>query len=208
LNYYKRIDNFIGDVFERFRKDFSSDNFFMLSDHGFCQTKNEVFVNSVLAKENFLQLSSPEGRTLESLSDKTRAFALDPARIYIRHKNRFSDGCVAPDDVGPIKRDLKELFLSLEHNGDKVVQEVFDAADVYSGPEAENGPDLLIVPTNGYDMKGRIGSPDIVGERRLQGMHTWNDAFFFTLRKDLLEEEGEIHLLHTPQKILRSLDVS
>ena len=84
---------------------------------------------------------------------------------------------------------------------------IFDGDEVYSGPHANKGPDLLLVPENGYDMKGRVGSDNIVGERRLQGMHTWDNAFFFSGRKDLLDPEETFDIVDVPWKILRSLDV-
>jgi predicted AlkP superfamily phosphohydrolase/phosphomutase len=99
------------------------------------------------------------------------------------------------------------MFESVQHDGQAIVRRVFDGEAVYTGPHAGTGPDVLLVPRNGYDLKGRVGSPDVVGERRLQGMHTWDDAFFYSRRSDLLSPSEEFTIVDVPQKIMRSLDV-
>jgi predicted AlkP superfamily phosphohydrolase/phosphomutase len=213
LNYYRNVDTFVGYVYDKFQRDHEGGHFFMLSDHGFCGTKNEVYVNTPLVQEGFLSLEKPDARSPNAITDDSKAFALDPARIYIRRKGRFPNGCVDPADVAPIKKDLTALFEPLSKNGTQIVRRVFDAEEVYTGPYAERGPDLLIVPNNGYDMKGRLGHTDIIGERKLQGMHTWDNAFFFTLQKNMLpdaslqKDNGEIHLLEASRIIAKSLDV-
>jgi predicted AlkP superfamily phosphohydrolase/phosphomutase len=213
LDYYRKVDTFIGYVFDKFRRDHPDGQFFMLSDHGFCGTRNEVYVNTPLVQEGFLRLAAPDARTPDAITDDSIAFALDPARIYIRRKGRFPNGCVHPTDVATIKKDLTALFESLSMNGAPIARRVFDADEVYDGPFASLGPDLLIVPHNGFDMKGRLGHTDMIGERKLQGMHTWDNAFFFALQEKMLpdaslqKDNGEIHLLEASRIIAKSLDV-
>jgi predicted AlkP superfamily phosphohydrolase/phosphomutase len=138
----------------------------------------------------------------------SKAFALDPARIYIHRRDRYPRGSVDEKDVARLKREIAEAFESAaDANGEKIVRRVFDAADVYSGPHALEGPDLLLIPYNGYDMKGKLGAPSAVGDRRLQGMHTWDNAFFFSMRKDLVDPQKDIEIVEVPWIILRSVDV-
>ena len=211
LDYHRNVDRLIGYIYEKFLAAGDGDNFFLLSDHGFCGTQNEVYVNSILQQNGFLSLDSANPDDLEGITKDSKAFALDPARIYIHRKGRFARGGVEESDVEKIKSDIKELLASFQQEGpgetDGILRRVFDAADVYSGPEAHLGPDLCVIPTNGYDMKGKVGADTIVGERHLQGMHTWDDAFFFSLRKDLMTEGEDLTIFDTPWKILRSLDV-
>jgi predicted AlkP superfamily phosphohydrolase/phosphomutase len=84
---------------------------------------------------------------------------------------------------------------------------VFYGRDVYSGSETPHGPDLLLVPEPGFDLKGRMGAADVVAPRRLQGMHTWEDAFVLTTRADLLPQDRAPTLIDVPRMILESLDV-
>ena len=210
LNYHKQVDDFVGYVYDKFAGVSEEPNFFMLSDHGFCGTKHEVYINTVLEKHGYLELNG-DGEGIAAIGENSRAFALDPARIYIHRKGKYPRGSVDEGDVAAIKKELTEIFESVEGDRDganeKFVRRVFDGADVYSGPHADKGPDLLLIPKNGYDMKGRVGSPTIVGERRLQGMHTWDNAFFLSCRPDLVGQE-EFTIVDVPWKILRSLDVT
>ncbi|NIM19968.1 MAG: hypothetical protein GTO51_06960 [Candidatus Latescibacteria bacterium] len=206
LDYYRRVDGFVGDVVDKFHSENPDGDVFILSDHGFCRSDFEVYINTMLEKEGFLRMATPDARELDAVTEDTRAFAMDPARIYIRRRGRFPGGRVDDGDVAPIKRDLSASFEALEYNGKRVVQRVFDAEEVYSGPYVGNGPDLLVVPVNGFDLKGKFGFKEIFGERRLQGMHTWDDAFFFSLRGAPIEPDREIHILEASQYIMRSLD--
>jgi predicted AlkP superfamily phosphohydrolase/phosphomutase len=208
VDYYRRVDDFIGHVYEKFSKTEQPENFFLLSDHGFCQTKKEVYVNSVLAGLGYLQLDPPDSTSLEDISGETSVFALDPARIYIHRRGRFPKGSVDEGDVDSLKEELKSVFASLGDGDEPVVRRIFDGAEVYSGPHSDKGPDLLLVPHNGYDFKGRIGAPEVFGQRRLQGMHTWDNAFFVTLRPEWMPDKEELNLLDVPPQILKSLDVS
>ncbi len=207
-NYYRKVDEFIGHVYEKFKKLDCGDNFFLLSDHGFCQTKKEVYINTVLADLGYLKFANGDSKTLEDISDDSVAFALDPARVYIHRKGRFSRGCVEESEVAGLKEEISGVLRQISDGDNEVVRKLFDGNDVYSGPYAGKGPDLLLVPHNGYDFKGRVGSPDAFGTRKLQGMHTWDDAFFVTLRPDLMPEKDQYTLLDIPSQILKSLDVS
>jgi predicted AlkP superfamily phosphohydrolase/phosphomutase len=206
INYYSQVDEFIAHVHKKFKETSDDGNFFMLSDHGFCGTRHEVYVNRILEENGFLKFDG-DSSELANISSDSKAFALDPARIHIHTRGRYPKGHVDLADVAAIKKDLTAMFEGVEHEGTKIVRRVFDGSAVYSGPFAAHGPDLLLIPKNGYDMKGRLGADKIVGERRLQGMHTWDDAFFFTTRKDLLGESEELTIVDTPWKVVKSLDV-
>ncbi len=208
LDYYRAVDAFIGEIHDRYASGDDANNFFLLSDHGFCRTRHEVYPNAVLARAGYLEFSPAGADDLEAITESSRAFALDPARIYVHRRGRFPRGSVAESDVEAIKAELRELFLGLEHEGRPVVRHVFDGREVYSGPASDHAPDLLLVPHNGYDFKGRVTTGDVVGERRLQGMHTWDDAFFLSARTDLVQaSEEDYRLQDVPHVILRSLGI-
>jgi predicted AlkP superfamily phosphohydrolase/phosphomutase len=209
LDYYARVDGFIGHLYDKFRRCDSPENFFLLSDHGFCRTKKEFYVNTVLEQGGFLSLDPASPPALSAITPDSRAFALDPARVYIHRRGRYAKGRVEEREVEPLKRDIAAAFeAATDDNGDRVVRRVFDAAQVYSGPHAKEGPDLLLIPFDGYDMKGRLGARSAVGGRRLQGMHTWDNAFFFTMRGDILDSEADLEIVDVPWLILRSIDVA
>ncbi|MCI0453202.1 MAG: alkaline phosphatase family protein, partial [Candidatus Latescibacteria bacterium] len=206
LDYYRAVDAFVGRVFDRFFADPEAKGFFVLSDHGFCRTRHEVNINAVLAKHGFLAFTSPAA-SIDALSEGATAFALDPARIYLHKRGKYPHGGVGSDREAALLSDLADIFSTLAHDGERIARHVFHGRDVYSGPETRHGPDLLLVPTPGFDLKGRVGSTDVVVPRRLQGMHTWEDAFLATTRADLLPRERALTLIDVPRMILESLDV-
>ncbi len=207
LDYYRAVDAFVGRVYDRFRADNQAKAFFVLSDHGFCRTRAEVNVNTVLAQRGFLAFTHPEGRALDAISERATAFALDPARIYLHKRGKYPRGGVSPEREDALRDEIANVFTELTHEGERVVRHVFHGRDVYSGPEAHHGPDLLLVPEPGFDLKGRVGATEAVAARRLQGMHTWEDAFYATTRADLVPHDRAVTLIDVPRMILEALDV-
>jgi len=207
LDYYRRVDELVGYVHGKFASLGYEKNFFVLSDHGFCRTKKEVFVNAVLSELGYLRFTKPGSKSLEDISENAVAFALDPGRIYIHRRGRYPRGSVSESEVEKLKTELTSVFEAMTDGDQPVIRRVFDGNEVYSGPQASRAPDLLLVSEHGYDLKGRVAADTAFGERRLQGMHTWDDAFFVTLRTDLMPDKDEFNLLDVPPQILRSLDV-
>ena len=77
---------------------------------------------------------------------------------------------------------------------------VFERDEVYSGPVASEGPDILPVGNHGYDLKGTIREADVFGRTNLTGMHTWDDAFFWSNDKP----DGEVEITQLAGKILEA----
>ncbi len=114
------------------------------------------------------------------MSPSSKAFALDPSRIYLHDKDKFPHGCIKPEEKKSLKTKIAAELENLEYLGQKVVRKVFDTEDIYSGPLCSQGPDLIVLSEYGFDMKGSIKKKDIFGRSILQGMHTWDDAFFWS----------------------------
>jgi predicted AlkP superfamily phosphohydrolase/phosphomutase len=208
LDYYRAIDAFVGRVYDRFQADKEAKGFFVLSDHGFCQTRHEVNVNRVLADHGFLVLSDPGARDIDAISERATAFALDPSRIYIHRRGRFPRGSVGPERVEGLLSEISDVFSRLEHDGEKVIRRVVRGTDVYSGPESGRAPDLVLITANGFDLKGRVQADAVVTPRRLQGMHTWDDAFLATSRPDLIPGDRDLTLVDVPGMIMSCLDAN
>jgi predicted AlkP superfamily phosphohydrolase/phosphomutase len=180
LEYYRQIDRVINKMTTTFRKSPADDeNIFFLSDHGFCAIQQEVYLNAWLEKERFLRFAKSQPQGLEDISPKAVAFALDPNRIYLHYRDRYPNGQVKRSEAKPIKEQIIHKLRKLEYQGRKVVREVFQAKDIYSGPLAAKGPDLVVVSEPGFDLKGSVRKKEIFGRTPgLHGMHTWDDAFF------------------------------
>ena len=157
----------------------SDEGLFLLSDHGFTGIEQEVYLNVWLEKHDYLRFESPSPESLDNITANSRAFALDPNRIYLNLKGRFPKGSVELSDRDSLKKDIADKLENLEWEGKKIVQKVYDAQQVYNGPHADQGPDLIVLSEYGFDMKGSIKKTEVFGRTNLQGMHTWDDAFFW-----------------------------
>jgi predicted AlkP superfamily phosphohydrolase/phosphomutase len=94
LNYYEKIDRFVGKVYQKYQELPGDEqcSFFILSDHGFTGIRSEVYLNPWLQKNGFLRFSSDSPKSFEAIGAGTKAFALDPSRIYIHRKDRYPRG--------------------------------------------------------------------------------------------------------------------
>ncbi len=180
LDYYRKVDGLIDRIVGKYRQ-LTGDlrGLYLLSDHGFTGIEQEVYLNTWLEKSGYLKFDPSVPQRLADLAPGTRAFALDPNRIYLNLKGRFPRGTVEKQEKNALKAEISAALKNLDFEGRSVVREVFDADEIYSGPCAFRGPDLIVLAQNGFDMKGSLGSHEIFGRTDLQGMHTWDDAFLW-----------------------------
>lgn len=184
LNFYRQVDEFLGWLYQKFEaesgRDDPADGFFMLSDHGFTGIRQEVYLTRWLQDEGYLNFEVPEPESLEQMTADSRVFVMDPDRIMINRSDRFPKGCVAPTDVESLKQEIMAKLMSLECSGEKVMQAVHRAEDIYSGSYVSDGPDLVATGHDGFDLKAGLRCPDVFSRSSLTGMHNWDDAFFWS----------------------------
>ena len=181
LDYYRKIDRFIDHIVTSFRDiNGTEKGLYFMSDHGFIGIKQEVFLNAWLEQEGFLEFESSSPNSLGEITPSTKAFAMDPNRIYINTKNRFPKGNVSIQEKKEIKSEIAAKLEKLEYQGEKIVRQVFDTGEIYSGPYSMLGPDLIVLSEYGFDMKGSVKKKEIFSRSDLEGMHTWDDAFFWS----------------------------
>jgi predicted AlkP superfamily phosphohydrolase/phosphomutase len=180
LDYYREVDRIIGKIAASFHESAGSEKgLYLLSDHGFTGIVQEVYLNAWLEKNGYLSFEVPEPRGLEDIAAASRAFALDPNRIYLNIKGRFPKGTVDNPEKKVLLEQIARKLETLAYDGRKVVRKVFFAEEIYSGPQAAGGPDLVVLGEPGFDMKGSVKKKEVFGRTDLQGMHTWDDAFFW-----------------------------
>lgn len=180
LDYYHQVDILIGKILNSYRKlTGDEEGLFLLSDHGFTGIEQEVYLNAWLEKEGYLKFKSPEPKGLEEISPSSRAFAMDPNRIYLHLLDKFPHGCVKESEKAALKQEITSKLKQLKYQEKEVINEIFDSDIIYSGPWISSGPDLIAVANHGFDMKGSVKKKEIFGRSNLQGMHTWDEAFFW-----------------------------
>jgi len=188
LDFYRQIDRLIGKIVAAYHKLTGTyAGFYIMSDHGFTGIEQEVYLNAWLEKNGYLKFIKAEPESLEDIHGRSRAFALDPNRIYLNYRNKFPKGSVDRTARRSLKEDIAAKLGKLEYQGRRVVREVVMAERIYSGPQTGKGPDLIVVGEPGFDMKGSVRKKDVFGRSGLQGMHTWDDAFFWA-SEDLGED--------------------
>ncbi len=183
IDYYQKIEEFIKFCWQQFYKGQSADTegegFYMLSDHGFCLIKREVYLNAWLRKNGYLEFEKEPPEELKDLKKTSRAFALDPSRIYLHRKGKYPQGFLSDSQASDLRNELKERLMQLEFEGEKVLRAIYFPEEIYSGPEAARAPDLVLVSKHGYDLKGNITKLEVFGNSDLKGMHTFDDAFYW-----------------------------
>jgi predicted AlkP superfamily phosphohydrolase/phosphomutase len=184
IDYYRRIDRLIEKILTFFWE-LTGDrgSLYLLSDHGFTGVEQEVYLNAWLEKQGYLRFNTSSPESLAEIIPSSRAFALDPNRIYLNLKDKFPQGCIEQSEKNSLKKEIAHKLESLEHEGKKVVRRVFDTEEIYSGPYLPQGPDLIVLSEYGFDMKGSVKKKDVFGHSKLQGMHTWDDAFFWAKKE-------------------------
>ena len=159
LNHFRRIDTAIGDICSRLTE---SDVVIMLSDHGFEKLEKEIYINSLLASEGLLTFRPGTKPELANIDSTAKAFALDPARIYINQKGKFPAGSVDAPDKEALLKDLQNLFSTLQVDGRNVIKHIYRKEDIYTGPYLQNAADLILVAEKGFNLKGSMAVKEIL----------------------------------------------
>lgn len=153
--FFEALDNHIDSLFCRLPHD---TGFTILSDHGFNGIQHEVQLNTWLKKEGYFH---PD-----------KLYSLTPGRIYIHSE---------ANEKEILKKQLKEKILKLEDSSHhKVIQNVFFEEEIYQGMQERIGPNMVVHPFNGYDLKSNLREPNIFTNSLLTGMHTFENAMLIS----------------------------
>jgi hypothetical protein len=130
---------------------------FVLSDHGFVSFRRGVNLNAWLRDEGYLVLREGASGEADYLRDvdwqRTRAYAIGLAGLYVNQKGREASGIVAPGaESGRLKQEIAARLAVLRdpESGAGVVGEVVDPAERYHGPYLDQAPDLIVGYADGY----------------------------------------------------------
>jgi predicted AlkP superfamily phosphohydrolase/phosphomutase len=184
------VDQFFG----RFRDSVAkSARLIALSDHGFARLKTQVYVNHLLYSMGYLEPGSVSTEEPSALHPRTRAFALDPGRIYINSRDRFKSGVVSPDEKSVLLTKLKGELVQMrlrdigvtsfdpdDSPDDRLFDAVLAAEEIYHGECVRFAPDLVLVPRRGYDLKAALDVHVPNRKDIFTGTHTHDDAFLIS----------------------------
>jgi predicted AlkP superfamily phosphohydrolase/phosphomutase len=168
-DYYAAVDASVGELVSRLPGDCL---LVLLSDHGFCRLDQEVFVNRWLERDGWIALEEPAKSIASIVPQRTRAYCMDPGRLYLNLAGREPGGIVQPSEYEAVRAELKQWAEALPF-----VQRVATREEAFFGPHVDRAPDLVLVSKNGWDLKGAVRTAELQGKGRLTGMHTQDDAF-------------------------------
>jgi predicted AlkP superfamily phosphohydrolase/phosphomutase len=167
--------------------------FIILSDHGFTSLNREVYISQYLKQWGFLHLGADRSEDLSAIDARTRAFCLDPARIYIHRREKFKRGEVKKRDEMYLLKDLAQRFSDITIEGQKPIKQVFLKGDIYSGHFLDRAPDMVLLANRGFDLKSGISKSVTFDTHVNEGMHTWDNAFLIDTAGLGLKDHDGIH---------------
>lgn len=152
----------------------------VLADHGFTTLKTEVCLNTWMKQNDFLSLDAIPADEWDArvIAPESRAFALDPGRIYI-HDDRFARGTVPQSDKQAVLEAIRNELTALTWNGEQVMEQVHAGHDLYPGATDDDVPDLVCEPRPGFDLKAKFDRNDVFGFHGRSGTHTVDGAIYF-----------------------------
>jgi predicted AlkP superfamily phosphohydrolase/phosphomutase len=192
IDAYRQIDQLAGRIVGKLRED---DELIILSDHGFTSLKKEVYLNVWLEEQGYLTFQPEADKGLGSFGPATRAYSLDPGRIYLNLAGREPGGTVPASDRAPLLDELHGRLSSLRdpETSQPMVKEVYRADTIYHGPMRNRAPDLLVMPHDGYDIKGTFESAAFTGRGKLVGMHKYENATLFVRGHQIGVAHASVH---------------
>jgi predicted AlkP superfamily phosphohydrolase/phosphomutase len=176
MRYFELVDEEIGYINSKLGED---DSLIMLSDHGMESVKTNVNINRYLVEEGFCSLDNDPKKNYNNIKEGTKAFALDPARIYLNKKDRFPRGRIKKNEEAGLKEELIDLFSQLKMDGSPVIKRIHDKKEIYHGPHIDNAPDLILQPNAGFNLKGSVLKKEVFDKDIFTGKHTQEDAFLY-----------------------------
>jgi predicted AlkP superfamily phosphohydrolase/phosphomutase len=181
IRFYQRLDEIIGEITSGLGDDTA---LLMMSDHGFCSLQRQVYLNHLLHEEGLLSFKNDEPVTIADVDPgRTRAYCMDPGRIYLSLKGREPEGTVSPgEEYEALIGRIVEMVSNLTdpETGEVIVDRVVRGRDLFQGAHAGLGPDLVAVPRRGFDFKGMVSRGALTDTGIFSGMHTHDDAMLYT----------------------------
>ncbi len=151
---YENMDRVVGEVLQRLDQ---NTTLIVMSDHGFAPFRRAVHLNTWLKDQGYVKLLDESKQEESSYFlnvdwANTRVYGLGFNGLYVNLKGREAYGCVDPKDKEALLQEVSEKLLALRdpENGERIIDRVYRAEDVYSGDQLDHAPDLVIGYRRGY----------------------------------------------------------
>lgn len=191
VEYYVELDKMLGELLTEARNHGPLD-WLILSDHGFDSLVTEVNINPLLREWGYArqEVSDPNGMCLPV--SHSRAFAMDPGRIYLNTTNRFPSGRVQPRERKRLLDELSDGFNKLNFNDSPVIRAVHRSDEIYGPPLRDQAPDLVLEGMPGFDLKAGFSRDTVFTRGRFRGTHRRDNAFISCSQPHLIPHNPTI----------------
>ncbi|RBI61231.1 nucleotide pyrophosphatase [halophilic archaeon] len=188
IDFYRQVDEYLGRLREMLPDDVTM---VVASDHGFTSLDYEVHFNQWLADEGWLSYEDDDHEELGDIADDTEAYSLIPGRFYINLEGREPRGSVPEEQYEEKRAELKAKLEDLEGpDGRKVCERVVEKEEAFHGDHTDIAPDLVAIPSHGFDMKaGFKGHDDVFSQGPRDGMHSFDNASLFVDDPDVTVDD-------------------
>jgi predicted AlkP superfamily phosphohydrolase/phosphomutase len=175
---YRRMDDLLGRVLARIDR---HTVLMVMSDHGFKPFRRGVNLNTWLWQNGFLALREARPTGAQWYQDvdwsRTRAYAVGLGGIYLNLKGREAQGIVEPgEEQRRVKREIAAGLRGLQdaERDAPAVAEVYDTAEVYSGPYVREAPDLFVGFHVGYRASWDCATGEIAPHVLQDNTRSWS----------------------------------
>jgi len=194
-------DQAVGRFLARFDELSGPKRLLVLADHGFTELQTEVSLNTWLMQAGLLSLSGPPHDEWDAskITSESKAFALDPGRIYLHERGRFARGRVEPLEREGLLKRISDGLQKLQYEGQPVLKAVHRGTDIYPNASSDQRPDLVCESRPGFDLKAKFDRGNIFGLHGRTGTHTVDGAIFADsngARPERMRDVGRIILQH------------
>ncbi|MES3517788.1 MAG: alkaline phosphatase family protein [Natronomonas sp.] len=204
LEFYEKLDGYLGELRSMLDKETTM---MVASDHGFSKLDYEVHCNVWLEENGWLSYETDDHSGLGDIAAETRAYSLIPGRFYINLEGREPRGSVPESEYEAVRDELRAELEAMEGpDGRPVADRVVTSEEAFRGEHVDIAPDLIVVPTHGFDLKsGFRGGEDVFDVGPRNGMHSFDNACLFVDSDDA--EVADTDLYDIAPTILELLDM-
>lgn len=204
FDFYQRVDDLLGEVD---RKIGDEVELIILSDHGFCTIKKEIYLNWYLAEAGLLKYKIVPPKGLTDMHPESLAYSLIPGRIFVNLQGREPHGGVTPERYETVREQLTAALLGFVDPDTRapIIREVIRREEVYDGPNSALAADLIAVPYDGYDLKGDFRKAKHGEKTALVGMHTYEDSLLFIRNQEIQRQHNALWVGDLAPTILKMM---
>ncbi|MCP4419997.1 MAG: hypothetical protein GY805_25595 [Chloroflexi bacterium] len=160
--WYVKLDALVGRVEQKLTTKGIKDTtkLVIISDHGFAEFSHKAHLNRWLLEHNYLapKTAVSNGNFSDVDWTKTQAYGIGLNSLYLNLNGREGKGIVTAGEQENLLNKLCDELLQWEtSNGQSVVNKVWRNKDVFDGPLASYGPDVMVGFAPGFRASPQTG---------------------------------------------------